>query len=808
MSGAEPVVAAAAVSRARWLRPDRRCHRRMMLGCSRRQLRRPRRRRWRVPRDTLPNFVSGNQWDAVVTRRRWSIVRPYLLPRCRRYLLFVAVTVAGIPRGLAADWRSVSTYMPPCSIDQFTDSFLETLASLSAPRLEATKLGALEASSDEPVGSGQAARCANADIGFMAYALALPYVDCNATKPETSDSDRHIRSQSGTSGWFVACLPMTCLALPQESQTVAWNLIWRRFMANPQDCMNSEMTPPLPAQWPGHKAMPPPMIVRLFSDGPLLKPPGREVLLTDESLDGAGEHGQFDIVTVTDSPEQIYMNSSLPWPLRMRNLEPVPGPKPWRFSFFDAERHLLAYVAHLRRHGMGDRLVIYVDAFDTDWLGCRRDLERALQKLGGQVFIGVEVHLHPAGNYDYPYHATSHLDLARRLGVDSNESLPPCTDPDSSERFESWPMNEHDPCLANVGGKFLVHPNGGVYGGQAAALERLLRRLLAHQAALSDRLAVYDKRFNTFGATHQWMWNQYFLDRPHELRPDYGGSFVVNLNGVSANHFDLAKSTRLVRTKHFQRSVCILHSNGGGWADQTFAIVRAAAALHFSPSTEDGVPMHFFDYFSTDGVVADADERAVGRSGRIHRERFVVDTSLCMAKEDPKFMEWSPRLTTYFAVLSSMNLLATSSTPRLEGLQFMIVRPHKGLRRNFTIGGVQTMPLYVGNDLEPLPPPGPQTFNGRVQFGIGHFKLRMRPGDCLAWRCYGRCDMTYMELPRGPRAADRSDVDLRGAWLASIDGGDVEDARVHLTRWLGRAYIIGFEAEVFGMNFYDVLSGV
>jgi len=54
------------------------------------------------------------------------------------------------------------------------------------------------------------------------------------------------------------------------------------------------------------------------------------------------------------------------------------------------------YVAHLRRRGLGDRLVIYADGFDTAWLGCQRDLRKVLEAMDAPVFFGVEFGLFPA----------------------------------------------------------------------------------------------------------------------------------------------------------------------------------------------------------------------------------------------------------------------------------------------------------------------------------------------------------------------------------------------------------------------------
>ena len=131
--------------------------------------------------------------------------------------------------------------------------------------------------------------------------------------------------------------------------------------------------------------------------------------------------GPYDVVAVTDKPERAHaLFSSVHWPVRVRLLQPPPGQRPWKYRWFDTERYLLnlafdficrffmiphsaspwsgnfslyhyhchifsllgrarlmrSYVTRLRESGLGRRLVIYADAFDTAYMGCQRDLHK------------------------------------------------------------------------------------------------------------------------------------------------------------------------------------------------------------------------------------------------------------------------------------------------------------------------------------------------------------------------------------------------------------------------------------------------
>lgn len=128
--------------------------------------------------------------------------------------------------------------------------------------------------------------------------------------------------------------------------------------------------------------------------------------------------GPYDVVAVTDKPERAHaLFSSVHWPVRVRLLQPPPRQRPWKYRWFDTERYLLnlafdficrffkipddfcitlvvwqfslyifsllgrarlmrSYVTRLRESGLGHRLVIYADAFDTAFMGCQRDLHK------------------------------------------------------------------------------------------------------------------------------------------------------------------------------------------------------------------------------------------------------------------------------------------------------------------------------------------------------------------------------------------------------------------------------------------------
>ena len=61
-----------------------------------------------------------------------------------------------------------------------------------------------------------------------------------------------------------------------------------------------------------------------------------------------------------------------------------------------------------------------------------------------------------------------------------------------------------------------------------------------------------------------------FLGRPVvQMALDYGGSFVVNLarRSISPRQFGTDKETGEMKSVLFQKAVCFIHANAGGFAD-------------------------------------------------------------------------------------------------------------------------------------------------------------------------------------------------------------------------------------------------
>ncbi|CAE8712775.1 unnamed protein product, partial [Polarella glacialis] len=468
-------------------------------------------------------------------------------------------------------------------------------------------------------------------------------------------------------------------------------------------------------------------MLRLFGSKPLRRsvpePP-----LDPELLEGSGEEGPFDLVAVTDAPGRAKaLIHSVLRPLRLRLLRP-PTSTEWKFRWFDSERYLLAYVSNLRRRGFGDRLVIYADAFDVAWLNCERNFSRSFDRLGPPMFFGAEWDLYPAGVHGYLPHARSHAAVRRALSRSWGRPMENCRQVHPLPmQWDLDPLEEHETCLAEseAGGVLssgnipeialpAQYVNGGFYGGRAAELEVALRRMLG-KLRLLPVLNENGVPFRNNGRTHQYMWNQYFLDHPEQVALDYGGTFVTNLarRSVAARQFGVDKSTGQVKSVIFQKPVCFMHANGGGYADNTFQLVRTAYALGADTTAWAGPPFgHEMDAVAEGGLAAD----------RIVGDRVVIDTGLC-------FRSFNEAVPVYHGTLSVLYLVTPYNAATFRGLWFFTARPRKyegGSNRSFDVvevqqGAITTRP----NTGRAKPPNGTQVFKGRNRFDISVFRLRV-----------------------------------------------------------------------------------
>ncbi|CAK0884572.1 unnamed protein product, partial [Prorocentrum cordatum] len=500
---------------------------------------------------------------------------------------------------------------------------------------------------------------------------------------------RHRQRVAGRPCWFAACVPVSCLGDDAGLQSLAWRLLLLRHAVS----LSGRWHAPRVGAGEWH-------ILRLFHPGQTLWEP--EALLDNRCLDGAGEDGAFDVVTVTDLPARAHaLLGSAPWHRPVRMLRPPD--ESWRFRFFDAERHILSYVAHLRRRGMGDRLVLYLDAFDTAWLGCDTNLTQAFEAMGKPIFFAAEFDLYPAGLAGYPKPVADHEEIAKA------QKLPRCRPPSTFPvRWEASPVDQHEPCLAKSDdggirgsqqergftddGALAVYVNGGVYGGRAAALEVAIRRLLS-------------------------------------VTLDYGGSVAVNLaqRSVAPRSFALHQRTGQVHSVLFQRPICIAHANGGGFSDNTFQLLRTAAMLKFDTVASVG---------SEQVLASEALRVDLGGSDRI-----AVDGSLCFGRHGP-LMSWR-------GMLTMLNLAVPTQIATFQGLEFFVLREVKRAAGSegapsFRVIGRQWSPIFIRGPSR-RPNSTAQTHEDRNRFDILPFQLRVRQGDCLGWRCQFRCDLTYSD---------------------------------------------------------------
>eukprot|EP00913_Durusdinium_trenchii_P003820 g3537.t1 len=101
------------------------------------------------------------------------------------------------------------------------------------------------------------------------------------------------------------------------------------------------------------------------------------------------------------------------------------------------------------------------------------------------------------------------------------------------------------------------------------------------------------------------------------------------------------------------------------------------------------------------------------------------------------------------------------------------------------------------------PPNGTHEFEGRNRFDTQVFQMDLRSGDCLAWRCFQRCDLTFAELET--QAFGESPPSQRlGTW-SGLGKDLVVGARIALTTWLPRRYAIGIRAlQAFATDMWTV----
>ncbi|CAE7566262.1 unnamed protein product [Symbiodinium natans] len=602
--------------------------------------------------------------------------------------------------------------------------------------------------------------------------------------------------------WFAACIPLSCLGDDDAMRRFIWWLYWLRLASDPGQAAATQ----------AHASGAQVRILRIFGTG---EPPEYPLRLLDPDVFEEPGQGPFDLVTVTDAPRRAHaLTSSVQWPLRLRLLQPPAEDRPWKFGFFDAERYLLSYVTHLRKLGHGDRLVIYADAFDVAAFPCQRNLSKALDELNRSIVFGMEFDIFPAGLPGYPPPAAGSHSRARKA-----HKLPPCRpEVDLPYIWESRQPGECEPCLAMsetlgisssgvepthaVAGEFL---NGGFYGGRAAALEVALRRLLHVQAQL-PAFNSEGKPFSRHGRSHQYLWNQYFLDNSEQVSLDYGGNFVVNLarRSISPRQFGIDEDTGQLKSVLFQRPVCFIHANAGGVADSTFYLLRTAYYLQADTSAWTGyrVPDEL-DALQLSGLRAD----------KALQDRVVVDSNLCFGPF-AHAPEWR-------GILSYVYLATPFNEVTFAGLEFFIARPLRsqasrsgGAEMVFDIVDKMPFPLRTRKQTgRAKPPNGTQTwFEARNRFDAQAFRVRVHSGDCFAFRCEQRCDLTYSDLEEDlsdPSWHSKQALDGRlvGVWTANYRD-TIVGTKVTLDKWLPRSYAISASAEIEEFGFYAKMCGV
>uniref|UniRef100_A0A7S4PSY0 Uncharacterized protein n=1 Tax=Alexandrium monilatum TaxID=311494 RepID=A0A7S4PSY0_9DINO len=361
---------------------------------------------------------------------------------------------------------------------------------------------------------------------------------------------------------------------------------------------------------------------------------------------------------------------------------------------------------------------------------------------------------------------------------------------------------EVQPCLAvsDRDEGTALYLNGGVYGGRAAVLEKVLRRFLAKQFLLTERQSS-GEAYRKSGRTHQYLWNQFFLDRRDEVALDYGGSFVVNLarRSLAPSQFGLEEDGTAIRSVMFQRPVCVAHSNGAGYADSTLHLLRAALAFRFDTTVCVGVSPEDFDEISM-GVPLQADS---DRGARV-----LLDAAMCF----PSLAS----VATWHGTLVTVDLITPEFMSTYQGLELVVLRPSQrpssnegakvGGARVFQVVEVQWTALWKHGP----PRENASIFHSRQRFDVTPFRLHMRQGDCVGWRCQGRCDLAYADFSHEEdnfAALTAQGIPRRGVWMGRPRGGIKAGDTLTLGSWKPRAYMMSILAEVTGIGFYEPEDG-
>merc|ERR1712125_136304 len=107
-------------------------------------------------------------------------------------------------------------------------------------------------------------------------------------------------------------------------------------------------------------------------------------------------------------------------------------------------------------------------------------------------------------------------------------------------------------------------------------------------------------------------------------------------------------------------------------------------------------------------------------------------------------------------------------------------------------------------------------FVGRQSIDMTLFHIAVERGDCIGWRCRGRCDLSYKGYrakpakgkkmsetkPEHPEAHKIPEIspDKLGVWITKGRQVSVGET-VDFVNWAPRAYAIGVEAELRSVGF-------
>ena len=197
-----------------------------------------------------------------------------------------------------------------------------------------------------------------------------------------------------------------------------------------------------------------------------------------------------------------------------------------------------------------------------------------------------------------------------------------------------------------------------------------------------------------------------------------------------------------------------------GHEDKTFQLLHTAVSLRADTTRWAGLRFHNeLDAAAEQGLRAD----------RATEDRVVMDLSFCaLCGCSPGCVRGFPAFDSvpeWQGVLSAVYLVTPYNAATFNGLQFFTAQLRE---RSLVVKAKQPMPMQTRRDRgRSKPPNGTQVFTGRNRFATqagpwffeaAHgmrqvFEMRLTSGDCLAWRCLHRCDLTYLDLdlqePRG-----------------------------------------------------------